>query len=185
MDCCVSIRDNIVGFFGSFATWVDASVFNLLLDAKVNVDVIGPHSHPQFNTLLRHPRFKYYGVLPHKQLVTIAHTWKCGLIPFIESNLTKCVDPVKFYEYNAMGLPVVATELAEIQLIAACMPIEAAPMLVPARHPVSFYRAVKKMMEEDSPEKRQARRLWASQHSWYSRVHTMLKSVELDYWLED
>jgi hypothetical protein len=37
-----------------------------------------------------------------------------GLIPFLINELTDGVDPVKYYEYRALGLPVVATPFGEL-----------------------------------------------------------------------
>jgi glycosyltransferase involved in cell wall biosynthesis len=37
-----------------------------------------------------------------------------GLIPFQKNTLTASVDPIKFYEYRALGIPVVATDFGEM-----------------------------------------------------------------------
>jgi hypothetical protein len=39
-----------------------------------------------------------------------------GLIPFQQSELTAGVDPVKFYDYRAVGLPVLSTSFGEMAL---------------------------------------------------------------------
>jgi hypothetical protein len=38
-----------------------------------------------------------------------------GLVPFVKSELTHAVSPLKLYEYLACGLPTVATRLDEIE----------------------------------------------------------------------
>jgi hypothetical protein len=37
-----------------------------------------------------------------------------GLIPFVRSRLTDCVDPIKYYEYRALGVPVLSTRFGEM-----------------------------------------------------------------------
>ena len=37
-----------------------------------------------------------------------------GLIPFRRNTLTESVDPVKYYEYRAMGIPVLSTGFGEM-----------------------------------------------------------------------
>ena len=37
-----------------------------------------------------------------------------GLIPFKRTELTAYVDPIKYYEYRAMGLPVLSTDFGEM-----------------------------------------------------------------------
>jgi hypothetical protein len=43
-----------------------------------------------------------------------------GLIPFKRSTLTSSVDPIKFYEYRALGLPVVSSAFGEMALRKEC-----------------------------------------------------------------
>ena len=39
-----------------------------------------------------------------------------GLIPFLKNKLTASVDPIKYYEYFALGLPVLSTRFGEMAL---------------------------------------------------------------------
>lgn len=39
-----------------------------------------------------------------------------GLIPFKKILLTESVDPIKYYEYRALGLPVLSTDFGEMAL---------------------------------------------------------------------
>jgi hypothetical protein len=43
-----------------------------------------------------------------------------GLIPFKETPLTSSVDPIKYYEYRALGLPVVSTAFGEMAFRRGC-----------------------------------------------------------------
>jgi hypothetical protein len=42
-------------------------------------------------------------------------TFSVGLIPFKRCEITAYVDPVKYYEYRAMGLPVLSSAFGEMQ----------------------------------------------------------------------
>lgn len=42
-------------------------------------------------------------------------SFKVGLIPFKVGRLTEGVDAIKYYEYRALGLPVVGTPFGELQ----------------------------------------------------------------------
>ena len=53
--------------------------------------------------------------LPHEQALAKMSTFAAGLIPFLRNELTDSVDPVKFYEYRALGLPVVSTAFGEMR----------------------------------------------------------------------
>ena len=60
-----------------------------------NVNLLGPRSHPEIND--------------------IAARWHVGIIPFTVSVLSDAVDPIKIYEYFALGLPVVSFRMPQIE----------------------------------------------------------------------
>ena len=46
---------------------------------------------------------------------SIASSHPClRVIPFVENSLTACVDPIKYYEYRALGLPVLSSAFGEM-----------------------------------------------------------------------
>jgi polysaccharide pyruvyl transferase CsaB len=49
------------------------------------------------------------GKKPQKQLAGFARNWDVGIVPFRAERLAAGADPIKTYEYLAMGLPVVTT----------------------------------------------------------------------------
>lgn len=184
MECPLAISTKPkIGFFGAIASWLDLKPLLVLMDKNYLVEMVGPVSHVEFPVLTQHKNFKYFGILPHKDLAIIASTWKCGMIPFVESPLTQCVDPVKLYEYSILGLPIVATDLKEIHYVADTMPILAKPYLVPAKHPITFYHNVKQAIEEDNDEKRKSRIAWAKTQTWKMRVDAVLSALDLEKWI--
>jgi hypothetical protein len=48
--------------------------------------------------------------------MTAMQRFDVGLIPFRQNQLTASVDPIKYYEYRALGLPVVSTNFGEMAL---------------------------------------------------------------------
>jgi hypothetical protein len=43
-------------------------------------------------------------------------TFSLGLIPFKRNRLTASVDPIKYYEYRGLGLPIISTDFGEMSL---------------------------------------------------------------------
>ena len=176
-------KDNIlVGFFGSFAFWADVKPIYMLLSKQVPVEIIGPISN---SNLYATPNLRVLPAISHNELSVHASKWSCGIIPFLKLSLTDCTDPVKLYEYMALGLPVVASELSELQLIASTMNEYIRPTLVPCGQPEAFADAVLKAVNSDTIEKRLARREWASKQSWESRMTTMLTTLGLEAWYDN
>ena len=67
--------------------------------------------------LLTSPNLHWLGPVPYDELPYYACYFDVGLIPFRLNDLTRAVNPLKLLEYLALGLPVVATRLPELEKI--------------------------------------------------------------------
>lgn len=56
-----------------------------------------------------------WGKIEHHDLPSYAHSWDVAMIPFKKGRLAEAVDPIKLYEYLVLGLPVVATNMPQLQ----------------------------------------------------------------------
>ena len=105
----------VLGYVGTIADWFDWNWVIALANAvpEDKVRLIGP----VFSSLPS----KLPGnieILPpcaHEQALLAMADFDVGLIPFKRNVLTACVDPIKFYEYRAMGLPVLSTGFGEMR----------------------------------------------------------------------
>jgi hypothetical protein len=52
---------------------------------------------------------------PWRQCMTLLSQAKVGIVPFREMTLVDVVDPVKYYDYLAAGLPTVASHMPELE----------------------------------------------------------------------
>jgi hypothetical protein len=52
--------------------------------------------------------------VPQHQVYDTLARFQVGMIPFVCNDVTDYVDPVKYYEYRAMGLPVLSTRFGEM-----------------------------------------------------------------------
>lgn len=108
-------KRKIFGYVGTIGNWFDWEwVFGL---AKLRpgdiVRLIGPVLHPAQFVLPKNVE-----MLPpchHEAALLAMSEFDVGLIPFKKNELTVSVDPIKFYEYRALGLPVISTDFGEMQ----------------------------------------------------------------------
>lgn len=109
----------VIGYVGTIGHWFDWELVITL--AKSNPDTtlrligplyVRPPSLPH-NICLEPP-------LPHTEALQAMAQFDVGLIPFKRSTLTSSVDPIKFYEYRALGLPVVSSAFGEMALRKEC-----------------------------------------------------------------
>jgi hypothetical protein len=108
-----------LGYVGTIGGWFDWEwVIRLAeqLDAErstLRVRLIGPCFRPPPRTLPS--RVALEPPLPHSHALSAMRDFQIGLIPFKVGPLTDGVDPIKYYEYRALGLPVVGTSFGELR----------------------------------------------------------------------
>ena len=109
----------ILGYVGTIGPWFDWEWVITLATARPRdrVRLIGPMFCPSPYALP-----KNIEILPpchHKNALRAMQDFDVGLIPFKKNDLTASVDPIKYYEYRAIGLPVIATGFGEMVLRSA------------------------------------------------------------------
>ncbi|MDL5036561.1 hypothetical protein QRD40_09375 [Comamonas sp. Y6] len=104
----------ILGYVGTLATWFDWQTLHRVAKAlpQAQFHVYGPIEGTAPPTLPSNVQL--LGPVPHDQVFALMRSWHAGLIPFLHNQLTQSVDPVKYYEYRACGLPVLSTMFGEM-----------------------------------------------------------------------
>lgn len=105
----------VYGYIGSINSWFDwDSVISLAEKEKDSIiRLIGPcyirpkYSLPQ-NIIIEE-------AVEHTKVPHLLKEFDYGLIPFKINELTESVDPVKYYEYIAAGLPVISSCFGEMK----------------------------------------------------------------------
>ncbi|MCP4089376.1 MAG: glycosyltransferase family 1 protein [Gammaproteobacteria bacterium] len=105
---------NVLGYVGTIATWFDWDwVIRLAkLRPKDVIRLIGPDYIPVPMKLP--PNIEMLPPCDHRAALLAMQDFDVGLIPFKKNSLTKSVDPIKYYEYRALGLPVISTNFGEM-----------------------------------------------------------------------
>lgn len=104
----------VLGYVGTLASWFDWDALTQLAHAlpEAQFPVYGPVEAGVPASLPANVRL--HGPVPHAQIFGLMRGWHAGLIPFVRNTLTASVDPVKYYEYRASGLPVLSTMFGEM-----------------------------------------------------------------------
>ncbi|WP_026283423.1 glycosyl transferase [Rhizobium sp. 2MFCol3.1] len=106
----------VFGYIGTIAKWFDWEWVVELAKARPNdtVRLIGPTYVPVPKSLPTN--IELLPPCSHQQAIDAISRFNVGIIPFKDSPLTASVDPIKYYEYRAMGLPVISTDFGEMSL---------------------------------------------------------------------
>lgn len=112
-------KPHIWGFVGAIDQWFDWSLIQALSDQlakqqpEAQIHLIGPLNHLPPKPL--QGNVKLLPAIPQDQVNERLATFSVGLIPFKQCEITDYVDPVKYYEYRAMGLPVLSSLFGEMK----------------------------------------------------------------------
>jgi len=109
-----SRKHPVLGYVGTIDHWFDwdAVLRIALAFPKCKVRLIGPLLAPPMRSLPAN-----IDVMPPCSMpgaMWAMQEFSVGLVPFKVNRLTASVDPIKYYEYRAMGLPVLSTEFGEM-----------------------------------------------------------------------
>ena len=158
-------------YTGSVAEWFD---FPLLYEtASALPDVAFPVLGPLRPALrgvaeIAPPNVHFLGARPYGELPAWLANCQAALIPFLRTPLTAGVDPVKLYEYLAVGLPVIATPFSP-ELPGGeggvALAGDAAAITAARRDALA------------SPPDRAGRRLLAEPHRWERRLAPLLQAL--------
>lgn len=106
----------IVGFFGLLDKWVDLKLIATLSQRFPQVSFVLIGRAPFGVEAVRgYSNVHYLGPVPYTQLPQSGRYFDVGIIPFELTELTKAVNPLKLMEYYALGLPVLATRLPDLE----------------------------------------------------------------------
>ncbi|MDH1147176.1 glycosyl transferase [Pseudomonas mosselii] len=104
----------VFGYVGTIASWFDWQWIIALANARPHdsIHIIGPNFNPC--DLALPPNIQVLSACSHKEAMLAMRSFDVGVIPFLRNQLTASVDPIKYYEYRASGLPVISTAFGEM-----------------------------------------------------------------------
>lgn len=122
-----------------------------------------------FKTLNRFENVRFEGAKNSEELPEFINKIDIGLIPFKKNEFTRAIYPLKINEYLASGMPVVATDFADLSDFEA---------YIYSTKKDDFIAQLKKAIEEDNQEIIQNRIQFAEQNTWKNRALAFSKIIQ-------
>jgi glycosyltransferase involved in cell wall biosynthesis len=170
-DDIADIGGPILGFFGLIHEWIDQDLVCSIADAfpDATLVLIGK-AQVGVEKLRSRPNIRLLGQKPYAELPAYSAFFRVGLIPFVNNELTTAVNPIKLREYLSAGLPVVATALPEIELLADN------PRLRTGTTPAQHIEGIQHFLHSgEGPEIRKAAAESMISESWQGRCAEMAR----------
>jgi glycosyltransferase involved in cell wall biosynthesis len=99
---------------------------------------------------------------PHEEIPGFLSQFDIGIIPFKVDSITQTMNPLKMYEYMAVGLPIVSTDLPEARPFSEVIRI--------SKTHEEFVNLIENELRTNSQEKIQRRIEIAKENSWEKRA---------------
>lgn len=154
--------ERVFGYIGTIGDWFDWALVAAMARAlpEVHFDLIGPTAAPPPTPLPGNVR--RLGECASEEVPSHLRRFSAGIIPFKVNRLTAAVDPIKYYEYRAAGLPVISTEFGEMRQrgtdLGVCLVNRS-----------TDFRAILKRLEAHSPSSPQTLERFRKANSWPAR----------------
>jgi len=155
----------IVGYFGTISHWIDRDV---ILELSTQYPLwqfvfIGPRADNGFlDPVFSRPNCHWLDSQPYEILPGLAAQFDVCWMPFCQTDLTEAINPVKIYEYLALGKPVVAPPFPDL--------IQLGPAVEFAVKSIEYGHLIKKMIEEKHDAGREDERRSLSRHFRWSKL---------------
>ena len=106
--------DKIIGYIGSIDKWIDFDLVDYLAENRpdLNFFFVGPK---RVKKLPVRKNIHFIGAIEYKKIPTYCNCFDVCIIPFLRSELADAINPVKLYEYLALGKPVVSYYMRELK----------------------------------------------------------------------
>jgi glycosyltransferase involved in cell wall biosynthesis len=106
-------RPRTVAYFGTISSWLDLPILLSCLERfrELEVQLMGP----VLTKLPVHQRLHIAAPVPHDELFRAMRDVDGLILPFRMNDLTRGVDPVKLYEYLALGKPAICVYYPELE----------------------------------------------------------------------
>ena len=155
---------SVLGYVGSlYGSWFDwaelARVAFAYPDARVVVIGDDKSGHPEMPDNVH-----FLGLKPQVELSAYLQLFDVGLLPFVVSDTTHAVSPLKVYEYLASGTPVAAPPLRSLDQLDG----------VAVDH--DLVAAVRRALDDDPPDAASI----VAEHSWRRRVASLMSLVGIE-----
>lgn len=105
-----------VGYIGTISEWFDIKTIYecAIKHTKIEFYIIGPYnSNLDFDSKYKADNIIFTGRIPYYSVPNVLNDIDVAIMPFVLNSLVESVNPVKIYEYLAMGKPVLATKYKE------------------------------------------------------------------------
>ena len=162
-----------LGFVGNLEAKIDIALLSRLAESFPDCRLVligSTHANPDVLALRRHANVLMPGVVPYDRLGAWLSRFDVGLVPHLRMELTRYMNPLKAYVYLAAGVPIVATDVPNVERVDGLVRV--------AGDHDSFVREVAAQLQQGRPP-RSVFDAAVARHAWAARLAPHVDGLEL------
>jgi len=167
----------VVGYAGTIADWFDVEGAMKVVDAGLNLELVGTCSIKLPQKLLD----CHIGTVNWDGLAKVMSRWSCGTIMHKMNTLTDRADHTKLYEHMALGIPIVAYPSTSSKYIVNDIVKTNAKDVDLLTLTTDYVPSILYQIEDDSDGKIARRKEWAKKNTWddrYKQISEIILSTK-------
>lgn len=163
----------IFGYVGNLRDRIDWMLLNEVVQAMPEASFVfaGPASDiPNARQLAEYPNVHMVGVVPYDEVLSYLRAFDVGMVPHIRNRLTERMNPLKTYNYFASGLPIVSSDVNNIE--------EMGGFLEVAKTNNEFVASLNRALERKKDVGSESWQLIMDEIAWDTRVEKIIQTME-------
>lgn len=160
----------VIAYVGNLSARLDVDLLEAVARARPqwNLVLVGSaHLDQSVLALERLPNVSFPGVLPYRQVHDLLAHVDVGLIPHVDNEMTRSMNPLKAFVYVAAGVPVVSTPVANLA--------DFGGLITVASDAEGFVAAIERHLDAGRPTVDPE---LLRPHSWTARVEQVIALID-------
>ncbi|MDY6941298.1 MAG: glycosyltransferase, partial [Cyanobacteriota bacterium] len=169
-----SLQGPIVGYVGNLSDRIDMDLLRYIAIQKPNWNLViigSAHGSSQIFELEELSNIHLLGVKKYDEAVKFIQHFDVAIIPHLANELTRSMNPLKLYVYYAIGVPIVTSEIPNIEEFSG-------NIHVASNHP-DFVKCIERSIDRGHvPPDRRSQDKLLQKIDWRTRISTIFTKLD-------
>ncbi len=167
------LKGPIVGYVGNLdSSRIDIPLLEFLAVQRPSWQIVligSAHSNGDILRLSRHSNIHFMGVVRYPRVVRYAQHFDVAIVPHLDNALTRHMHPLKLFLYLSLGLPIVASNIRNMELLK--------DFVLTAQTKNEFVRCVELCLSKPRTRSSNDYARKVKDESWERRVETIMSHI--------
>ncbi|MFH2035553.1 MAG: glycosyltransferase [Candidatus Zixiibacteriota bacterium] len=167
-----------IGYSGMVSNRLDWDLIEQIAINKPEWDIIfyGLIANPSIpEKLRRYKNIIFHGPFTQKDLPSILSKFHVGILPYSNNEFSQHLNPLKFFEYAAAGLPIVSTSILELERFSDSL------ISIPDYNADKWIEAIEKQLSVDRLEMKTIGLAIAEKYTWDNLCEKLIIEIKKLY----